>query len=321
MRAEGTVMYRAFLFSSVLVLSGMALVGCSDRTANPPSDPSITVLPFRNPILAGDTVTLFASLEGGDNSTIRWEMIAGPSDYGSITPQGLYTSPRSIVEDSIFVRVKAAAPSTSRTATVTIVVARGEFRHQPPGVGSTFTNAYYLVDSAGRKVAGSDRQSTQTLVTTTASIGGHDNVAIFAGPRDSTIISYLPAGDIQIGRPAGSGVVWNTLNFGTRASATEAHPDLVLEGGVKVSDTTSTAWVGQEVIPVGTKSFIARKMRAVTVRTVSGSANYTERIVEDVWYAGAVGTIVRIDRTIEHTEGGNTTIRGEKQTMINCELH
>ncbi len=314
-------MYRAFLISAILGLSGILVGGCSDRTANPPADPTITVIPFRTPILAGDTVTLFATLEGGDNASIRWEMIAGPSDYGTITPQGFYTAPRSIVEDSIFVRVKAMAPSTSRTATVTIVVARGEFRHQPPGVGSTFTTAHYMVDSAGRKIAGSDRQSIQTLVTTNASLGGHDNVAVFAGPQDSTLISYLPAGDIQFGRLAGSSVIWNTLNFGTKANATQSYPDLVLEGGIRVSDTTTTTWVGQEVMPVGTKSFVARRMRVVTMRTATGAANYAERIVEDVWYAGAIGTIVRIDRTIEHTEGGNTTIRGERQTMVNCSLH
>lgn len=315
-------MYRGFLFSAILALSGIVVMGgCSDRTANPPADPAITIRSFRTPILVGDTVTLFAALEGGDNSTVRWEMIAGPSDYGSITPQGLYTAPRSIVEDSIYVRVKATAPSTSRTATATIVVARGEFRHQAPGIGSAFTIASYLVDSAGHKIAGSDRQAIRTLVTTTASVGGHDNVAIFAGPQDSTILSYLPAGNILYGKKIGSNVLWNTFNFGTRINTTEARPDIILEGGVKVSDTTSVTWSAQEVVPVGTKSFVARKMRAITIRVASGAASYTERITEDIWYAGAIGAVVRIDRAIERTEGGKTTIHGERESMVNCQLH
>ncbi len=313
-------MHRAFLFPAVFLVAAILFGGCSDRTANPPEDPRITVLAFRNPIQAGDTLTLYATLSSGDNSTIRWEMIPGPADYGSITPQGLYTSPKAIVEDSIYVRVKATSLTTNATATATIVVARGEFRHLPPSIGSTVTYSSYQVDAAGRKIDGSDRQWVETLVSTTASIAGRDSVAIFAGPQDTTIVRYLPGGDLLYGLRRGPELFWRPLPFGSRSDAIDSRPDSMIEGGGRMTDTTRLTYAGQDVVPVGTKSFVARRIRQVSTRKATGSLNFTELITEDIWYAGAVGTIVRIDRTIERTEGGSTTIRGERRSMVDCRI-
>jgi len=314
-------MHRVFFLPSTLLFLAFLIGGCSDRTANPPEDPRISVSPFRNPILAGDTVTLFATIDGGDPSSIRWEMIPGPADYGSITPQGFYTAPRSIVDDSIYVRVKAISSATSYAATATIVVARGEFRHLVAPIGSTFTYSSYAVDSAGKVVTGSEGQRIATLTSTTATLGGRDNVALFAAPADTTIICYLPGGDVMYGLGTTSNLHWRTLLFGSRSDVIDRRPDSLTEGGGHVSDTTRISYVGQEVVPVGTKAFVARRMRQITERVGTGAEAFTEHITEDIWYAGAIGAIVKVDRSSERTQNGVTRRSGHRQSLVGFQLH
>lgn len=289
----------AIRLSGLLLLVGL-VAGCSDsQTA--PGEVKVTITPASPTIKTGETLQLSASLSGTSNGEVTWELLPSPPDYGSVSATGLYTAPILIIQDSIFVRIKAvsvAAPSASTI--VTIIVKQGPVIL--PNVNSTFSYASYRTDGSGTKEPGSDLSWTETLSATGASLYGKDNLVIYLTGNDTIYHRQEANGDLAIRKTGQEGARWITYRFGSKGSEILEAADSTYSNGDHYTLSETMSYTGEEQVAVGIRSLKAQKVQVRRVESKTGFQGYTRTIVEDYWYAPAIGKIVRVDRTSDYLD-------------------
>lgn len=302
------------LATAAFSLSLMVLLGCSDSTG--PAPVTVSIQSHRSSIQTGDTLTLFASVNNRSNQDVAWELIPGPSDYGTLTPAGFYTAPKSLITDSIFVRMKVVAVGEAGAFdTTTIVVHQGPLTHIVPNLESSYTFTSYRTDATGAKEAGSEKTWTETLKDLNASVAEKGNLALFTNGVDTTYLRYEANGDLFLGSSMPEWVGWITYPFGSHTSATITLPERTVELRDKITGTATISYLGTEVVPVTTKSVLGRKVHEVRTETRTGVISSVTTTTSDIWYAPAIGHIVKVDRSIVVTEGTSTTTTGSKTFM------
>ncbi len=314
-------MYRSTvrLATAIFSLSLMVLLGCSDATG--PAPVTVTIGSHRTSIQTGDTLTLFATVNNRSSQDVAWELIPGPSDYGTLTPSGFYTAPTSLIVDSIFVRMKVVAVGNAGAFdTTTIVVRQGPLTHIVPKVGSKYTFTSYRTDASGAKEAGSEKTWTETLTTTTASVAEKGNLSLFTGGADTTYLRYESNGDLLLGSNISEWVGWTTYPFGSHTSATTTLAERTAENGDKINGTVTVEYLNTEVVPVTTKSVLGKKVHEVRIETRTGATPSVTTTTSDIWYAPAIGHIVKVERSIETTQNRITIITGSRTFMTSFTL-
>src|ERR1041384_7038338 len=181
-----TIMRAAALLAPLALITGCGKDVVVDPPKPKPTDSiTVSVAPTSGALEVGQKMQFNATITGGNSSNLGWVLNSSAPDYGSISPSGVYTAPLAISGDSIVVTVPAMSTQNSKArASASVVVRR--LRPVVPGVGSSYSYAYYDLDSSAKKVAGSDRNFTTTV--SQSGISWHDRngvVAITADGKES----------------------------------------------------------------------------------------------------------------------------------------
>jgi len=179
-----------------------------------------------------------------------------------------------------------------------------------PGIGSTYTYASYETDANNTKVAGSDRQTTFTVVGTGLTHRGLPNVwAVASGSSSDTLyfaiddsndVWFLPSGAGNITYPwtklpQSTGDIWITRGTGS-----------IEIGGTKLATSTkvTVSNVATETIKVNNTNVLTHKLDVNMTITfsVSGQEN-TTAVMYTLSYAPALGTYARVNAKAQQIDG------------------
>jgi len=78
------------LFVGAMLACGSILIGSADIP--PLANVTVTIIPPKATLFAGETQTFVATVIGIDNNTVNWSI--AEEDGGTITDMGLYTAPK-----------------------------------------------------------------------------------------------------------------------------------------------------------------------------------------------------------------------------------
>jgi len=78
------------LFVGAMLACGSILIGSADIP--PLANVTVTIIPPKATLFAGETQTFVATVIGIDNNTVNWSF--AEEDGGTITDMGLYTAPK-----------------------------------------------------------------------------------------------------------------------------------------------------------------------------------------------------------------------------------
>jgi|GEM_PF-5185737 len=311
------------IMRAAALLAPLALIiGCGKDVAVDPPKPkptdsiTVSVTPTSGTLDVGQTMQFNATLTGGNSTNIGWVLNSAAPDYGTISPSGVYTAPLSIIGDSIIVTVTAMSTQNSKArASASVVVRR--LRPVVPGAGSSYSYAYYDLDSSARKIAGSDRNITHTV--SRSGISWHDRndvVSITADGKDS-YIGYDANGDLMGWSEEGG---WGRYPFGSRATTRLAAITRTLPNGAQYSDSSTATYLGAEMMTVGGTSLVVYKIRINRVERSGIPGPYTINHTGNYWYAPAIGWYVKWDTMSVYTDMESRRVSGGAASLTSYEL-
>jgi hypothetical protein len=163
---------------------------------------------------------------------------------------------------AFFVGCNSDSTGSNNTSTTTL---------STPNVGSTYTYLHSVLDSLGNKVAGSDRDITDSVVAVGAHYKGATEVtvdSIFSPGRSGSIdyLSHLSNGDLAWYDGAGDGPFsggyhsgWVVIPVGSHAATSFYDYDTV-ELGMRRTRTEAYTYLGTENISLAGHTFQAAKV-------------------------------------------------------------
>lgn len=304
----------------LLLLGG--LTGCSkdDVTVNPPTSTDtvkVSVTPAASTVEVADSVKLTAAVTGSTTTSVTWSVTPM---VGSISPDGTYIAPQSIVGDSLVVTVKATSvANTASFATATVTVKGPGFTAIHPRVGSTYVYHIYGVDATGVRLPNTDNDIIVKVGLSDAAYRGQSSVSAFVQQGDSTFIQYKPSGDILMGYviDAQGTMAWLGMPFGTKQPVQATVVDQTDGTGSRYTYLYSATYSGTDTVMVGTEALPVIKVKVTTVSTRTGDNAHSTTIVTDYAYAPSIGWCGKIDDQVTRVDDSGTLVNGTVTTLTN----